>query len=168
MGADAAGAAGHAEIVGQCRADNQTEDKNGGVVVAFARHEELATGTAACQCEGQSGRDHAHEVPQMIAVGDGLLCPAESGETKDLTHERRCREHGEQAQGQMPLSEQQEVTDGAHGAEAAALGQKTHDQSRAQRKQEGSVLGTGSLDRIEEHAALGLALDLRVHEVEDH
>ena len=46
MGADVAGAAGHAEIVGQCRAYNQTEDKDGGVVVAFARHEELATARA--------------------------------------------------------------------------------------------------------------------------
>ena len=46
----------------------------------------------------------------MIAVGDGLLCPAEPGETKDLTHERRCREHDKQAQSQMPLSEQQEVS----------------------------------------------------------
>ena len=71
---------------------------------------------------------------------------------------------GQHAQRQMPLPEKEHVTDGAHGAEAAALGQDAHHEARRQREEHGRMYGAGAFEGIEEHAALVLSLHLRIEQ----
>ena len=79
---------------------------------------------------------------------------------------QRGGQHGQEAQGQMPLVEQQDVTHGAHGAEAAALGQEAHQQTGTEREQEGGVHGAGALEGVEEDAVLGLSFHGRVEQID--
>ena len=65
------------------------------------------------------------------------------------------------------MAEQQPVADGAHGAEAAALGKKADAQADGQRDEERRVLGARPLETVEQSAALRLALHLRPEEHED-
>ena len=68
----------------------------------------------------------------------------------------------------MPLLEQHHVAQGPHGAEAAALGQKAHDQPHADGEYKGCMLRAGAFDGIEEHAALRLFCHLRIEQIQGH
>ncbi len=73
MGPDSRRGAGQAEVVGEGGTGDHAEHKDPGIRIPFAGHEELSAGAAARQGKGEPRHDHAREVPECHAVGDGLF-----------------------------------------------------------------------------------------------
>lgn len=164
--ADARAGAGCTEVMCHGSADQHAEGKDAGVAVTFAGQKELASGAAARQSEGETGCHHAAEIPEAVSVRDGLSLEARVETAEDQIADERGGEHGCHAEEEVGVTEQEKVTEGAHGAETAALRQDADDQSEAERGQEGSVLGTGALEGVEDGTALGLPFNLREEEIE--
>ena len=166
VNADARAGAGRAQIVGHGRARQHAEGEDARVAVSFAGHEQLASGAASGQREGEAGGDHAEIVPQKVAVGHGLPLEAELQAAGEGVGDERGREHGRQSEEEMGVAEEEQVTERAHGAEAAALGDDPDHEGQTQRGDKGCVLGTGAFHRIEQGTALRLTRNLREDEIE--
>ena len=166
MRSNPGGAGSQTKVVRQGCSYNKAHGKHGGVVVALASHKQLTPGAAARKGKGQPGRNHAKEVPEVVGLGDGLVFKAGLERAQIQVEQQGRAQHGHKAQGQVPLFEQQYITQRAHGAKAAALGQKAHNQPHANGKDKGCMLRAWPFDGVEKHAALRLPGHLRVEEIQ--
>ncbi len=108
----------------QSGSHDHPEDEDSGIRIPFTRHEELSPRTPPRQGEGEAGNDHSHEVPEALRVSDGLLFKPRVKLAEHKVDRPGNDDQGKKSGEEMPLFEEDEVADGAHGAESAALGQK--------------------------------------------
>lgn len=119
--ADSRRGAREREVVREGRADQHSHHEAARVRVALAGHDQHTPGAAACKREGEAGKRHAEEVPQLHRMGDGLSLKAgfELSE-REVRHEGRDDE-GSDALEQMAVPYHDKVAHRAYGAEARAL-----------------------------------------------
>lgn len=165
--ADARARTGRAEVVGHGRTGEHTEGEDAGIAVSFTCHEQLASGAAPGERKGEACGDHAEVVPQIVGVCHGLAFKAELEAAGQGVGDESGKKHGEHAEEQMRITEQEEIAEGTHGAEAAALGDNADHKREPKRSKERGMLRSRTLDGKEQRAALGLVLQLREEDIEE-
>ena len=96
----------------------------------------------------------------------GLIIKAGMKAAKGQIHEKGRSQHGKQPKKEMHLTEKNEISERAHGAEPAALRDKPDDQGKSERNKQRSMLGTGTGNGIEQDAAFVLSLNLRKEQIQ--
>ena len=141
--------------------EDHAQYKDGGVPVSLAGQEELAAGTSAGQAEGQARQRHSQEIPEVHRVGDGLTFESRFELSQDEVDDEGGNDEGHESRQEVHLPEKDEVTNGAHGAETAPLGQKSDQKTHDQRHRKWRMHRARPLDTVEENPAFRLAGDLR-------
>ena len=125
------GNAGKAEVMRKRRAGYHAEYGNGAVAVALAGKYELPERAAAEQDAAPTDQKHAKEIPNMIAMGNGLAGEAKIEMPRYKVARKHNHEYGHEAIQQLEIAEHHAVADAANHAKAAPLRQRADDGRRA-------------------------------------
>ncbi len=137
--------------------EEHAQHKDGCVTISLAGQKKLAAGTTAGQAEGQTRQRHPQEIPEVHRVGDRLRFKTRFELPQDEIDSQRRENEGDESRQQVRLPEQDEVTDGAHGAESTPLGEKPDEETKDERDGQGRMQRSRTLHTVKEHPALGLA-----------
>ena len=141
--------------------DDHTNHKDSGVAVSLAGKKELAAGTSAGKAECQARQRHSREIPYVHRVGDGLTLKSRLKLSYDEIDHKGGNDEGNESRQEVHLSEEDEVTNGAHGAEAAPLGQKPDQKTHDKRHCKGRMHRSRTLHTVKQDPTFCLTSNLR-------